>query len=281
MKLESADDLGSPADLIDTVRYPVSEARSPRAAALLADLQSSLRRRGAAILPGFLRREAVDAIAAEVERLLPTAHREDTWGTPYLALPDESFPEGHPRRTAVQSITWVLAYDLLPRRSVARALYEWDPLMDFIAAVLGRERIHRFDDPMGGLNLTSMVDGDVQGWHYDSTDFVVSIGLRSSVAGGEFECAPLIRSATDESYDAVASILRGEAPDMVEVFPLVPGTMMIFEGRNSLHRVSPVRGAVSRSVMLLGYDTKPGTNSSDLLKMVRYGRTEARVPAER
>jgi hypothetical protein len=36
--------------------------------------------------------------------------------------------------------------------------------------------------------------------------------------------------------------------------------------------VSPVVGATPRLVALLGYDTKPGTMSSDLLKEVRYGR---------
>ena len=49
---------------------------------------------------------------------------------------------------------------------------------------------------------------------------------------------------------------------------------MIFEGRHSLHRVNPVVGERPRYVGLMGFDTKPGTNSSDLLKKVRYGRTE-------
>ena len=53
-----------------------------------------------------------------------------------------------------------------------------------------------------------------------------------------------------------------------------PGTVLVFEGRHSLHRVSPLGGDTSRLVALLGYDTKPDTMSSELLKMVRYGRTE-------
>lgn len=32
--------------------------------------------------------------------------------------------------------------------------------------------------------------------------------------------------------------------------------------------------APPRYVGLLAYDTKPGTESSDLLKMIRYGRTQ-------
>ena len=37
--------------------------------------------------------------------------------------------------------------------------------------------------------------------------------------------------------------------------------------------LSPIHGTTPRLVALLGYDTKPGTMSSELLKAVRYGRT--------
>jgi hypothetical protein len=36
--------------------------------------------------------------------------------------------------------------------------------------------------------------------------------------------------------------------------------------------VSPIEGRTQRLVALFGYDTKPGTMSTDLLKEVRYGR---------
>src|SRR5665213_4372218 len=42
----------------------------------------------------------------------------------------------------------------------------------------------------------------------------------------------------------------------------------------TMHRVTPIHGSTSRLVGLFGYDTKPGTMSSDLLKEVRYGRDE-------
>jgi hypothetical protein len=54
-----------------------------------------------------------------------------------------------------------------------------------------------------------------------------------------------------------------------------PGTLLIFEGRYSLHRVSPISGSTLRYVGLLAYDTKPGTVGSSLLRTDRYGRSEA------
>jgi hypothetical protein len=56
---------------------------------------------------------------------------------------------------------------------------------------------------------------------------------------------------------------------------MTPGTLLIFEGRHSLHRVSPVKGERLRHVGLLAYDTRAGTVSSDLLREVRYGRVAA------
>ena len=55
---------------------------------------------------------------------------------------------------------------------------------------------------------------------------------------------------------------------------LTPGTLMLFEGRRSLHRVTAVAGPTPRYVALFGYDTRPGTMSSELLRQVRYGRSE-------
>jgi len=40
-----------------------------------------------------------------------------------------------------------------------------------------------------------------------------------------------------------------------------PGTMLLFEGRDSLHRVTPIIGSTPRYVALLAYDTKPATDS--------------------
>jgi len=269
-----------PAAHIDTERYPVDRpADDPARRRVVERLRSDLAADGVAILPGFLTPAAVAQVAADVDRRLPDAHLEDVWGTAYLGLPDESFPEGHPRRTPLHSRTHVLAYDLVPADCPARVLFEWDPLKDFLGEIVDRGDLHRMDDPLGALNLTLMADGHVQGWHYDSTDFVVSIAIRASDAGGDFECVADQRTADDERYDEVAAVLAGEAGDRVAVYPMTPGTLMVFEGRNALHRVSPVRGDTSRVVALLGYDTRPGTSSSDLLKLVRYGRTEPREVA--
>jgi hypothetical protein len=227
---------------------------------------------GVTVLPGFLPEATVAEMVAEVDRLGPGAHHQDVHGTPYLSLPDESFPEGHPRRAHSRSALSAIAYDQFPADSPLRALYESDELLADIEDLLDRRPLHRYADPLGALNVAVMDEGDELGWHFDMTDFVVSIALQASTAGGEFEAATNLRSADDERYDDVAAVLGGD-DERVTVFEMTPGTLMLFEGRNSLHRVTPVVGPQPRYVALLAFDTKPDTDSSELLKLVRYGRT--------
>jgi hypothetical protein len=134
--------------------------------------------------------------------------------------------------------------------------------------------LFRYADPIGALNVAVMTEGDELGWHYDQTDFVVSLAIQSSDVGGAFENVAKLRDDGDERYDAVAEILAGGGRERVVTEPMTPGTLMVFEGRRSLHQVTPVKGATPRYVALFGYDTKPDTMSSDLLKQIRYGRTE-------
>lgn len=264
--------------VVDLARYPVTDLDSPAAQAVIAAHAGALRRRGISVLPGFVTANAVAAMVAECDALAGGAHHQDVLGTPYLEVPNPSdWPDGHPRTTWARSSVHTVAYDRFPPDSPIRALYEWDAFLDFLSRVLGRHPLHRYADPLGALNLAVMVDGDELAWHYDQTDVVVSLAIQSSEEGGLFENVAHLRGADpgDERYDEVAAVLRDDprARKRVVVEAMTPGTLMVFEGRRSLHRVTPIHGSTPRYVALLGYDTKPDTVSSDLLKLVRYGRT--------
>ena len=149
--------------------------------------------------------------------------------------------------------------------------WSWEELRALVAAILGLDSVYPYADPLGALNLAVMGDGDELQWHFDQTDFVVSLALQDGEEGGDFEVAPFIRSPDEERYDDVARVLAGDREPLT-VLPMTPGTLLVFAGRHSMHRVSPIHGATPRLVALFGYDTRPGTMSSELLKAVRYGR---------
>lgn len=236
----------NPAALIDTDRWPLDDA------SVVEPLARQFAAEHIAILPGFVRSEALPALVAECDELASVAYHTDN-----------------------NANLDVVAYDQFPADSMVRALYEWDPLMQFVAGVLGHDTLFRYADPFGALNLSVMRDGHMLGWHFDQTDFVVSIAIQPSLVGGHFENVPMVRSAHDDNADVVAAVRRGERDDLVRTEPMTPGTLMIFNGRWSYHRVTEVGGDVPRHVALLAYDTQPGTDSNDELKLARYGRLPA------
>ena len=268
-------------ECVDLDRYPVLEPDGPALAAVVADARAQLVDTGAVELAGFLTPSGIEALVADADDLAPRAHHSAGEGTAYLEFPDFSLPEDHPRLTWGHYAVGAVPYDLMPETSLLRRLYEWEPLRALVEAVLDRGPVYRYADPFGALNLAVMHEDDELQWHFDQTDFVVSLAIQTADEGGHFEVYPRIRSADDERYDDVAAALAGTR-DGVVTLPMVPGTLLIFEGRHSLHRVSPVGSGLARHVGLLAYDTEPGTMGSDLLRHDRYGRTEpfATPPAD-
>lgn len=236
----------NPAALIDTDRWPLDDAR------VVEPLAKQFASEHIAILPGFVRADALPALVAECDELARVAYHTDN-----------------------NANLDVVAYDQFPADSMVRALYEWDPLMDFVGKILRHDSLFRYADPFGALNLSVMREGHMLGWHFDQTDFVVSIAIQPSVEGGHFENVPMVRSANNDNADVVAAIRRGDRDDLARTEPMTPGTLMVFNGRWSYHRVTEVRGDTPRHVALLAYDTKPGTDSNNELKLARYGRLPA------
>jgi hypothetical protein len=259
-------------DLVDRERYPIDRPDGPRYVAVVADARDQLARTGAAVLRGFVRAGGIEQALRGAPELIGGAHRSEIGnGSPYLELPEDHWPDGHPRRSGGPTSLAATAYDRFPPDDPVRRLYESALVTELIASILEVPQLYHYDDALGALNLAVMEAGDQLWWHFDQTDFVVSLALQSSRAGGDFEYVPRIRSAEDERYDAVGALLGGDEAAVVRL-PMEPGTLVLFQGRYSIHRVTPIEGEVPRLVALLAYDTKPGTCSSDLLRAFRYGR---------
>jgi hypothetical protein len=265
--------VSNPAQLVDLERYPLLRPESDTYRTVVAQARQQLSEKGAAEIEGFVSPTGVADLTRDADELAARAHSSGGQGTAYLEFPDFSLPPDHPRLHFADYAVRAVAYDITPLDSPLRLLYEWDPMKDLIEAVLDRGPIYRYADPFGALNLAVMGEGDLLQWHFDQTDFVVSLAIQSAESGGDFEVVPRIRDAQDERYEDVGAVLSGDR-SRVETLPMRPGTLLVFEGRHSLHRVSPIAGHRWRHVGLLAYDTKPGTLGSDLLRADRYGRTE-------
>jgi hypothetical protein len=74
-------------------------------------------------------------------------------------------------------------------------------------------------------------------------------------AGGQFQYHHDTRNVDDMlAYEKVNDIILGNAPDVVEVQDVGPGSLVIFAGKHSLHRVSPVTESPLRINSILTFE---------------------------
>lgn len=261
-------------EFIDLTRYPITDLTSPDAQRVIDNARAQIARMGAAELSNFITPAGVAELVRDAEALAPRSHPSGGIGTAYLELPSDEWAKDHPRQTWMPYAVRAVGYDVMPLDSPLRQIYELDQLTRFIEAVLNRGPLFHYADPCGALNLAVMADGDQLQWHFDQTDFVVSLAIQGAQRGGDFDVVPRIRDAENENYNDVSAVLGGDTTRVLTL-AMTPGTLLIFEGRNSLHRVTPIEGSTLRHVGLLAYDTKATTTSSALLREIRYGRVDA------
>ena len=80
---------------------------------------------------------------------------------------------------------------------------------------------------------------------------------------------PGVRGEHSEGYDEVKRILDGEVKPVR--MPFEAGTLSIFAGHYTLHRVTPVRGHRHRLVAVLCYNREPGIANSDAVRKLFGG----------
>ena len=192
----------------------------------------------------------------------------------FSGSPVESLAPDDPRRVRIRSAKEGTALDDIPAESPVRALYESDEVLRFVAAALGIDPLFRSDDPLGALNYMYYAPGDELGWHFDGADFVVTLLLQAPSAGGVFEFAPMLRSEGDRNDDGVRALLAGTS-DRIRTMSGEPGTLALFRGHWSPHRVTPVEGSRTRINAVLSYASAPGHRLGEETYRLFYGRTPA------
>ena len=258
--------------ILDLDRFPLDRLDGVRGQELLARCRRELRDAGMFSLARLIRLEALERCIAEVEPLLETAafihSREHNI---YFDDEIEGVEASHPALSRFRTVNHTVCGDQIPTSLVTR-VYEWQPLIDFLAATMDKPRLHRMADPLARINVMAYRAGDALNWHFDRSEFTTTCLLQAPLAGGEFQYRSDLRSDTDPNYDGVGRLLAGE-DDQVQTLPLSPGTLNVFKGRNTAHRVTPVEGERSRIIAVFSYYETPGVAFSDAERLGFYGRT--------
>jgi len=229
-----------------------------------------LDRRGALVLEQFLTPEALDAIRAEADGREDEAFYTVDTHNVFLTPPDPSLPDGHVYNRQILSSKGCLADDQIAEDSRLRQLYESPLLRRFLCRVLGVETLHEYADELSSINVHFHRDGQELGWHFDNSSFAVTLLIQAPIEGGRFEYVTDLRDAGERNPAVVEAALDHD--EGVETLDFAPGDLVIFRGRDSMHRVTPSRGRKTRILVVFAYNTEPGIGLSDPAKETFYGR---------
>lgn len=255
----------------DLQRYPLDVLAGLRGQALVAQCRAELAAQGMFNLDGLVRPAALAQCVAEVKPVLDhAAFTHKRRHNIYFLKDVPGLPAGHPALAEFETVNHTVCADQITDSLVCR-IYEWPPLADFLAAVMQKPALHVMADPLARANVMAYRAGEALNWHFDRSEFTTTLLLQAPETGGEFQYRSDLRSDSDPNYDGVARLARGEDP-AVRTLPLGAGTLNVFKGRNTAHRVTPIQGGRERIIAVFSFYEKPGVMFSAEERLGFYGR---------
>lgn len=258
-------------ETLDLDRYPLNQPGSPRFAALVASSKAALAAEGLFNLPGFL---LPDAVARTLDHVRPRMATESFHhARDHNIYFSDAVPGLAPDDPALAKVTTenhTLCHDQLLGTPLD-AIYNWQPFMDFLAAVTGCAALYTMDDPLSGVNVLEYRRGEALNWHFDRSVFTTTILLQRPDVGGDFEYVRDLRSADDPNHAGIAALLRAEVE--TRILTQEAGTLNVFLGVNTAHRVTPSKAGPSRIVSVLAHYDRRGVRFSEAEQIGFYGRT--------
>lgn len=228
--------------------------------------------KGVLVLPGFLKSAAIEAIQKDGVDNQHLAYYTANSHNIYLTPPDPDYAESHPRNRKVTSSKGCITTDQIPGSSMLHTLYDAPEFRDYLCAVLDEKGLFEYADSLSSINLHYASDGQELGWHYDNSSFAITLLIQEPKHGGEFDYVKDVRDADngEMNYEESGKVLNGEI--QAERLTMDPGALVLFRGRNSMHRVTPTQGDRTRMLVVLAYNSKPGISLSESAQMTFYGR---------
>jgi hypothetical protein len=253
-------------EIVDTVRHPLDDER------FRVGCRDALDREGVLVLESFMTADALAAARDEAAASEHLAFYCEQAHNVYLTPSDPGFASAHPRNRSVVSSKGCITDDQIGRDSVLRVLYDAPAFRAFLCEVLGERGLHPYADPLSSVNVHYASAGQELGWHFDNSSFAITLLLQAPEAGGVFEYVRALRDAArgDAGYEAVRRVLDRETPP--SRLSLGAGALVLFRGRDSMHRVTPVSGGTTRVLVVLAYNAEPGVALSESARMTFYGR---------
>lgn len=252
---------------LDTSLHPLTDLE------YVSECRARLERDGALVLRGFATPAAIERIVAQSAPWEIDAYYAGSTHNVYLTPSDPAFEPEHSYNRQVVSSKGLIADDQIPPDSPLREIYDDGSFRSFLCGVLGIDEIHPYADDLSSINVHFAAAGMELGWHFDNSSFAVTMLLQAPEGGGRFEYVPAVRDADsgDMAFDRVGAILDGD--EAVRTLDFEPGDLVLFRGRNAMHRVTPTEGDTTRILVVFAFNDRPGVALSESALTTFYGRT--------
>lgn len=258
-------------EILNLDKYPLDREGSPQWQALVDRSVAELEATGMFNLEDFLLPGVAHQAALEIAPLMATqSHTHRRVHNIYFQREIPGLDKDHPALRKVETINHTICADQMAH-SLVLAIYEYAPFARFLAVTMGKPSLHMMQDPLARANVMAYRQGEALNWHFDRAEFTTTLLLQAPQTGGEFEYRSNLRSDNDPNFSGVASLLEGRDPEVKRI-PLQPGTLSVFRGKNTAHRVTTVQGNVDRMIAVFSYYEKPGVMFSAEEQMGFYGR---------
>lgn len=234
--------------------------------------RATLRAEGAVAMTGFLRPGALKRIQNEAEQGFASAYFNPQTHNIYLTSPDPALPADHIRNVEVSSSKGCICDDVIAKGSPLKQLYHHPLFKSALCDILEEEALYPYADNLSSVNIHYARKGEELGWHFDNSSFAVTLMITPASQGGAFEYVRDVRDAdaNEMGFERAQNIVSGKHP--VEEMQMGAGDLLLFRGRNSLHRVTPVEDDSMRQLAVLAYNNAPDISLSKHAQKTFYGR---------
>ncbi len=224
------------------------------------------------VLNNFITNECLNELILEALLLEDKAFYCSQNHTILLNKCDNSLLSDDPLNIEVKSDKGCVPHDLIGENSKLNIMYKSSIFKKFLKKVLNLKDLYPYADKLSSINYNFYQKNQQLGWHFDNASFAITLMIQSSDSGGEFQYVSKGRDYNknyiDKSY--INKILNSSiTPNKINANS---GTLVLFYGRNYLHRVTPVTSNKPRILVTLNYNEEEGTKLSKNARLTFFGR---------
>ena len=252
--------------IVDFSNHPIDDLQ------YINKCNSYIKENSILVLENFLLINSLNKILTEAKLLEKEAFYCEQKHTILLKKQSSDYDQEDPLNILMTSDKGCVPHDLIEKNSDLNILYQSDIFKNFIIKVLDLEKIYPYVDKLSSVNLNYYQKGQQLGWHFDNASFAITLMIQSSPEGGEFEYISDGRDSNKDfiDKDIISKIISGsEKPYKLNAND---GTLILFYGRNYLHRVTPVESEIPRILVTLNYNEENNVELSENARLTFFGR---------